>query len=226
MISLHFFPTFNPRYSHSKFVRFCLIFAVLSLSAAPQLHAQDGFDDEEIIVHLKKIRDSKGNYLADITKATARHIGSTGEFKAKRYRRGAKGPVITVATPQFHFAEYKDGMSTKEMATAGLSLVSEVGNLFGFGEEAAKVNEVNSSLNQESALLDAWGDNQQVMVTMDSSVELVDPDSGAEITRTITFEKVYDSKDDFTRERDAIIQEAVLAEVKLVLVEYIDDSEF
>ncbi|MBT0586659.1 hypothetical protein [Alteromonas oceanisediminis] len=218
---------FYPSTATLIFIHFRTVIIFTLLFFLPVLaNAQDGFDDEEVVVYLKKIRDAQGNYLSTVTKAAAKHINSGGEFKAKRYRRDAKGPVISVASPQFQFAEYKDGMSTKEMATAGLSLVSEVGSLFGFGEEAAKVAEVNSSLNRDSALLDAWGDNQQVMVTMNSSVELIEPSTGVEITRTVQFEKVYDSKATFMSERDTIIQDAVLAEIKLVLVEYIEDSEF
>jgi hypothetical protein len=130
-----------------------------------------------------------------------------------------------VSPPAFNFAKYQQGMSTTEMATAGLSLVSEMGSMFGFGKEASKVNEMNARMNSNNSLLAAWGENEQVMVTMESSVMLTDDTTGIEIRRTINYEQVFDSKSDFMAQKESIIQNAVVGEVKKVLVEYLEDME-
>lgn len=114
----------------------------------------------------------------------------------------------------FNYAQYKDGMSATEMASAGLSIVSDVGSLFGFGQEAQKVNEVTARLSQNSAILDAWSDDEQVMVTMQSRVLLTDSGSGVEISRTISYEQVFDSKSEFLAKKESLIQDAIVGEVK------------
>ncbi|MFC4700529.1 hypothetical protein ACFO4O_10190 [Glaciecola siphonariae] len=203
-----------------------LFSSVLSLCLVSlSVNAQEGFDDEAIVVHVKKIRDEDSNYLRGVTKAAAREITKGGEFEAKLHKRNAKGPVIEVRPPAFNFAKYQEGMSTKEMATAGLSLVSEVGSMFGFGEEAAKVNEMNARINSNNSLLAAWGEDEQVMVTMESRVLLIDDTTGIEISRSISYEQVFDSKSSFMEQKESIIQTAVVGEVKKVLVEYLEDME-
>jgi hypothetical protein len=209
----------------SKFVSL-IILSLYFLPLSANLHAQEGFDDEEIIVFLKKIRDEDSNYLRDVTRATAKEMSRSGEFKARPYKRNSKGPVIEVSSPVFNFAKHKDGMSTKEIATATLSIASDIGSIFGYDKEAAQVDETNARINQNNALLDNWGDNEKVLVTMNSRVMLIDNESGAEISRTIKFEKVFNSKQDFTSQKEAIIQEAITKQVKKVLVEYLDDSGF
>jgi hypothetical protein len=200
---------------------FALVLSALSFNAI----SQEGFDEELVVVHIKKIRDEESNYLRSVTKATAREVMKGGEFEAKLYKRNAKGPFIEVSPPAFNFAKYQEGMSTKEMATAGLSLVSEVGSMFGFGEEASKVNEVNARMNSNNSLLAAWGDDEQVMVTMQSRILLLDDNTGIEISRSISYEQVFDSKNDFMEQKESIIQNAVVGEVKKVLVEYLEDME-
>ncbi|WP_395345137.1 hypothetical protein PN836_009775 [Ningiella sp. W23] len=218
--------------SFSKLARVSLIIfsSLLVLNVASfSVLAQDDFDEfdaEQVTVFVKKIRDEESNYLRDVTIATAKAISKSGEFKAKPFKRNSKGPVIEVQPPAFSYQPHKEGMSAKEMATAGLSLVSDVGGLFGFGEESAKVNEMNARLNQNNAILDAWGDNEQVMVSMQSRVMLIDDDTGVEISRTIKYEKVFDSKETFVNQKEGIIQDAIVGEVKKVLVEYLDDSGF
>ncbi|EAQ97594.1 hypothetical protein [Congregibacter litoralis] len=189
-------------------------------------YAQEGFDDEEVVVYLKKIRDEESNYLREVTKATARAVSKSGEFIARPHKRNSSGLVIEVEPPAFSFEPHKEGMSTKEMATAGLSLVSDVGSIFGFGKEASKATEVNARLNQNNAILDNWGDDEQVMVSMLSRVLLTDEESGVEITRTISHEQVFDSKSEFLEQKDALLEGAIVVEVKKALVEYLDDSGF
>jgi hypothetical protein len=208
----------------TSFLALCAI--TFALGSAPfNASSQEGFDEELVVVHIKKIRDEESNYLRTVTKATAREVMKGGEFEAKLHKRNAKGPVIEVTPPAFNFAKYQEGMSTKEMATAGLSLVSEVGSMFGFGEEAAKVNEMNARMNSNNSLLAAWGEDEQVMVTMNSRVLLFDDNTGIEISRSISYEQVFDSKSEFMEQKEAIIQNAVVGEVKKVLVEYLEDME-
>jgi hypothetical protein len=208
----------------TSFLALCAI--TFALGSVPfNASSQEGFDEELVVVHIKKIRDEESNYLRTVTKATAREVMKGGEFEAKLHKRNAKGPVIEVTPPAFNFAKYQEGMSTKEMATAGLSLVSEVGSMFGFGEEAAKVNEMNARMNSNNSLLAAWGEDEQVMVTMNSRVLLFDDNTGIEISRSISYEQVFDSKSEFMEQKEAIIQNAVVGEVKKVLVEYLEDME-
>ncbi|MCC5826676.1 hypothetical protein [Alkalimonas sp.] len=188
--------------------------------------AQAGWGAEEVVIYIKRIRDEQNNYLRDVTLATARAVSESGEFKALPHKRNAKGPVIEVSPPTFNYAQYQGGMNAREMTTAGLSVVSDVSNLFGFGNRTRRLNEVNARLNRNSAILDAWGDNDQVMVTMQSRVLLFDQVAGVEIARAIDYEKVFNSKSEFLAQKDSLIQEAVVSEVKKVLVEYLEDSGF
>lgn len=202
-----------------------VVTSLLFASSSPQAVAQDGWEEEEeVVIHLKKIRDQDSNYLSDITKATARAVSKSGEFKAVPHKRSASGPVIEVSPPTFSYAPYEEGLSTKEMASAGLSLVSGVGGLFGFADESKKVDEMNARLNEENAFLDAWDDNEQVMVTLTSRVVLLDENQGVEISRAINVEKVFDSKQAFLAQKNSLIEDAVVSEVKKVLVEYIEDD--
>ena len=66
----------------SKHGVLALLFVLVS-SIPLQANAQDGFDDEEVIVFLKKIRDEDRNYLRDVTTSIARDISNSGEFIAK-----------------------------------------------------------------------------------------------------------------------------------------------
>lgn len=200
-------------------------FALAVFTFSSHVFAQEGFDDEVIAVSIKKIRDDESNYLRNVTKATAKEVNKGGEFVAKLYKRNAKGAVIEVQPPIFNFEKYKEGMNTKEMATAGLELVSSVGSLFGFDEESAKVQETKRRLNANNSILNAWGDDEKVMVTMTSRVDIVDEQTGVEINRAINFQKVYDSKTKFVSEKESIIQEAVVAEVKKALAEFLEDLE-
>lgn len=210
----------------TRIVLHILLLAILSsltfLTFSAQ--AQDSWDEDGVTIYIKKIRDEESNYLRDVTRATAREVSKSGEFIAKPHKRSVSGPIIEVSPPVFNYAQYKDGMSAKEMATAGLSIVSDVGSLFGFGQEAQKVNEVTARLNQNSAILDAWSDDEQVMVTMQSRVLLTDSGSGIEISRTISYEQVFDSKSEFLAKKESLIQDAIVGEVKKVLVEYLDDD--
>lgn len=76
--------------------------------------------------------------MSDISKAAAKTLSKSGEFSIKRYKSKSykSGPIVTVSSPSFGFAPHKDGMSTKEMVSTGLALVSELGGMFGFGEQA------------------------------------------------------------------------------------------
>ena len=209
----------------NQLVVLALIASLVLFSIPFFASAQDGWDEEEVVIYLKKIRDTESNYLRDVTKATARAVSQGGEFKAMPHKRNATGPVLEVTPPAFTYAPYEDGMNTKELASAGLSLVSDVGDLFGFGDEANKVNDMNARLNEKNnAILDAWGENEKVMVTMTSSVLLLDDKQGVEISRAINYEKVFNSKSEFLAQKDALVEEAVVGEVKKVLVEYVEDD--
>jgi len=197
-------------------------FSLFTLSFTSQ--AQDGWDEEEVVIYLKKIRDEESNYLREVTKATARAVSKSGEFKALPHKGNATGPVIEVSPPAFSFEEYKDGMNTKEMASAGLSLVANVGGLFGFDDEVQKVDEMSARLNEENALLDAWGEDEQVMVTMTSRVLLLDEDAGVEIARAVKYEKVFNSKSEFMAQKHSLMENAIVGEVNKVLVEYLEDD--
>ena len=204
--------------------RFCILYSVLaSLLLLTQSFAQEGFDDEEVVVFLKKIRDDESNYLREVTKAAAREISKTGEFLAKPYKRNVTGPTVSVDAPQFSFTPHKTGLSTKEMASAGLSLVSDIGSIFGKSKESQKANELNAKLSNNEALA-GWGKNEKMKVSMRSKVTLFDNDSGDEIIRTINVEQVFNSKDAFLQEKESMIQEAIVGEVKKVLVEYLEDD--
>lgn len=214
------------RRKSSPFFLCYLVFFCLMSYVSIGVNAQEGFDDEEITVHLKKIRDDENNYMRNVTKAAAREISKSGEFKAKLYKRKATGPIISVQSASFDFAPYKDGMNTKELASAGLGLVTEVGSLFGFDKEASKASELNQRLNSKNSMLSNWGDGQQIMVTLDTVVTLIDDDTGSEIRRNVEFQQVFDSKDEFESSKEAIIQTAVVREVKNVLVEYLEDLDY
>jgi hypothetical protein len=187
------------------------------------------FDDEEevVLVYLDKIRDIEGNYLIDVTKATAKFLSKTGEYKVKRYKRKnyESGPVIRVQPPKFSFAPHKDGMSTKEMASVGLGLVADVGGLFGFDKEANKAKEADYRIAKNGELLDRFDDDQQIVVTMDSRVLVEDEDSGVEVSRKIKFKKIFENKSLFLEQQDEVIQKEVITALKVALVEYVEDSE-
>jgi hypothetical protein len=209
----------------SKHGVLALLFVLVS-SIPLQANAQDGFDDEEVIVFLKKIRDEDRNYLRDVTRSIARDISNSGEFIAKPYKNNSKGAVVEVSPPQFSFETQKSGMSTSEVASMGLSIASDIGSLFGRDKEVQKANEANARLHKNKDVLDKWGDNEKVKVTMSSKVLLLDKQSDREITRTVKYERVFDSKQEFLAEKESIIQSALSAEVKKVLVEFLEDDEF
>jgi hypothetical protein len=203
------------------FLYFCLFFSL-------NIFANE-FDEEEevVLVYLDKIRDAEGNYLMDVTKATAKFLSKTGEYKVKRYKRKSyeSGPIIRINPPKFTFAPHKDGMSTKELAAAGLGLVADVGGLFGFDKEADKAKEADRRLAKNGDLLDRFDDDQQILVTMESRVLVEDEDTGAEVSRKIKFKKVFENKALFLEKQDAVIQKEVIAALKVALVEYVEDSE-
>ena len=213
-------------FTYTKFALSIILVAFATISLPFSALAQDGWDIEEVVIYIKRIRDERNNYLRDVTLATARAVSDSGEFKAQPHQRNSRGPVIEVSPPTFSYAQYQEGMSAREMTTAGLSVVSDVGNLLGFGNRTRRVNEVNARLNQNNAILDAWGDNEQVLVTMKSRVLLLDQASGIELSRVIDYEKVFSSKDEFMAQRDQLIQDAVVSEVRNVLAEYQDGSGF
>jgi hypothetical protein len=203
------------------FLYFCLFFSL-------NIFANE-FDEEEevVLVYLDKIRDAEGNYLMDVTKATAKFLSKTGEYKVKRYKRKSyeSGPIIRINPPKFTFAPHKDGMSTKELAAAGLGLVADVGGLFGFDKEADKAKEADRRLAKNGDLLDRFDDDQQILVTMESRVLVEDEDTGAEVSRKIKFKKVFENKALFLEKQDEVIQKEVIAALKVALVEYVEDSE-
>jgi len=186
----------------------------------------DDDEDEPIIIYLTKIRDAEGNYLADVTKAVARSLSKSGEFKVKRYRKKSykSGPVITVKSPELVFTAYKDGMSAKEMATAGLALVSDVGDLFGFGKEAEKARETNDKLNGPDGLLAKMSDDEALLVKMKIEVVVEDRDTGDQASRTINSENVFENKNVFKSKEIDLMQDEILIAVKKTMVEFIEDS--
>lgn len=213
-------------FTYRKLVLSLFFAALVCVSLPFSSQAQDGWGVEEVVIYVKRIRDERNNYLRDATMAAARAVSDSGDFKAQPHQRNSRGPVIEVSPPTFSYAQYQEGMSAREMTTAGLNVVSDVGNLLGFGNRTRRVNEVNARLNQNNAILDAWGDNEQVLVTMKSRVLLLDQASGVEISRVIDYEKVFNSKDEFMAQRDQLIQDAVVSEVRNVLAEYQDGSGF
>lgn len=210
-------------------VYFWHFLAIVFLALSVNTSIANEFDDDEeepVIVYLNKIRDSEGNYLVDVTKAVARSLSKSGEFKVKRYRKKSykSGPVITVKSPELVFAAYKDGMSTKEMATAGLALVSDVGDLFGFGKEASKARETNEKLNAPDGLLTKMSDDEALLVKMKIEVIVEDRDTGDEASRTINSENVFENKKVFKSKEIELMQDEILVAVKKTMVEFIEDS--
>jgi hypothetical protein len=188
----------------------------------------DEFDEEEImVIYLKKIRDNEGNYLVDVTKAAARAVSQSGEFRVKRYKRKSyeEGPVINVQSPQFTYAPYKDGMSRKEMASAGLALASDVGELFGFGKKVQKAREAKARMETPNGLLSRMSDKQELLVTMQAQIEVIDDATGDEAIRKIKFEQVFSNKSEFLEQKELIVQQEVVAGIKMALVEFIEDME-
>lgn len=216
------------RFSEGLFVRVIPVLLSCFLFFSINTFANE-FDEEEevVLVYLDKIRDVEGNYLIDVTKATAKFLSKTGEYKVKRYKRKnyKSGPIIRVQPPKFTFAPHKDGMSTKEIASAGLGLVADVGGLFGFDKEANKAKEADQRLAENSDLLDRFDDEQQISVTMDSRVLVEDEDSGVEVSRKIKFKKVFKNKSQFLEQQNGVIQKEVIAALKVALIEYVEDSE-
>ncbi|GEM_PF-6906633 len=210
-----------------KFLLFFSFIAYLVIGQMPfSAYAQEGFDDEATPIYLKKIRDMDGNYLKELTRATAKELSTSGEFIAKPFKRSSPpGPVVEVDSPSFNYSSHKDGMSTKEIADAGLGLVRDVGGLLGFDKEANKANEIQWRMNRNRSL-DAWGEDEKILVTMVSKVYLTDKQTGEQITRSIKQEKVFESKNHFVKSRDKMVQDAVIPAVKRAVAEYVDDSDF
>lgn len=212
-----------------QFLSFLLVF--VTLLSMQQLSADefDEFDDEDemTVIYLKKIRDSEGNYLVDITKAAARAVSKTGEFDVKRYKRKSykEGPVISVQSPQFTYAPYKDGMSRKEIATAGLALASDVGEIFGFGKKARQAREAKARMENPEGLLSRMSEKQELLVTMEARIEVIDDATGDEAVRKIKFEQVFSNKNDFLEQKEQVIQQEVVAGIKMALAEFFEDME-
>ena len=205
------------------------LLAIVFFGLTANMSIANEFDDEEevVLVYLDKIRDVEGNYLMDVTKATAKFLSKTGEYKVKRYKRKSyeSGPIIKIQPPKFSFSPHKDGMSTKDIASAGLGLVADVGGLFGFDKEVKKAKDVDYRLAKNGDLLDKFDDDQQIMVTMDSRVLIEDEDTGAEVSRKIKFEQVFENKSIFLEQQDEVIQKEVMSAVKVALIEYVEDAE-
>jgi hypothetical protein len=220
-----------PKHALLSMQSLILIFFSALLTNALQAKADefDEFDeeDEAIVIYLKKIRDNEGNYLVDVTKAAAKAVSQSGEFQVKRYKRKSysEGPVINVQSPQFTYEPYKEGMSRKEIASAGLALASDVGELFGFGQKAQKAREAKARMENPNGLLSRMSDKQELLVTMQARVEVINETTGDEAIRKIKFEQVFDNKHKFLEQKELIIQQEIVAGIKMAIVEFIEDME-
>lgn len=185
----------------------------------------DDFDDDVTVIYLKKIRDAEGNYLADITKAAAKALSKSGEFSVKRYKSKSykSGPIITVSSPSFAFTPHKDGMSTKELATTSLALVSELGGIFGLGKQAEKAREANDKINDPNSVLAGMSDDDALLVTMNIRV-LIEDDSGVEVSRVSNSETVFENKSGFKAKEQDLMRNEILSAVKKAMGEYIEDT--
>ncbi|WP_416306514.1 hypothetical protein [Neptunicella sp. SCSIO 80796] len=208
------------------FVKIIFIGILICLSSFNSI--ADEFDDDEddvIKVHLKKIRDAEGNYLINATKAAARSISKGGEFKVGKYSKNKykSGPIVGVSPPIFNFTPYKDGMSASDMANVGLETLASLGDLFGSSEKADKLRETNAKLQDPDGFLEKMSDDQELLVSMTSEVELYDEQRDIEVFRAIKFEKVFPNKIEFAKQKEQMIEDEVVSAVKLALIEYMDE---
>ncbi len=221
---------FPGRLTSGTTIRIVLMLAALAVVAlTPPVTFADDFDDEEpVIVYLKKIRDSNGIYLRDVTKSLAKSVSSSGEYQVKRYNPNSykSGPVITVSAPGYDVAENTKSSATKKVTNAGIKMVSSLGGLFGKDKEAAELEEVQTELNDEDGLLNMIPDNVEILVQMRSNVSLVDTAADVESSVPVLAERVYSNKQQYMDERDALFADALLKAVMMSLADMESGDEF